>query len=152
MLDVFAWNWTCCFLTWLAISDALLARWTSRVSALTCIPFPLISVSRSLLYSFCRKWNTQLVLYSHFICVKKMWCHFDNRTSSFGIKLGPYFFIFAVEQERFLTWGRHDMKWLVHKSSGSFCLPSWIQKKNRERWEDILYFNIISLINPVVNI
>lgn len=38
--------------TWLYISDALLARSISGMSMLTCIPFPLISVSKSFLYSF----------------------------------------------------------------------------------------------------
>lgn len=42
-------------LTSLAISEALLACWIPRVSVPTCIPFPLISDSRSFLYSFYKK-------------------------------------------------------------------------------------------------
>jgi len=55
-------------LTSLLISDAFFALWISRLSAVTSVPFPLISRSRSLRYSFCSR-NTPWWSWGVCVCV-----------------------------------------------------------------------------------
>lgn len=72
--------------TWLIISEALLTRCISGVSAPTCIPFPLISVSKSFLYTFCKKGCYNLQLYCTLKPMVIGVCHLQRHPCKTGLQ------------------------------------------------------------------